>query len=29
MEKELSKLIVEYPEDIKKVVIDLYNENLH
>jgi hypothetical protein len=26
MEKELSKLMVEYPEDIKKVVIDLYNE---
>ena len=26
MEKELSKLMVEYPEDIKKVVIDLYNQ---
>lgn len=26
MEKELFKLMVEYPEDIKKVVIDLYNQ---
>ncbi len=26
MEKELFKLMVEYPEDIKKVVFDLYNQ---